>query len=68
MRRATITGLGKYLPDKVMTNHDLEEIVDTSDEWIKTRTGIEQRRIAADDQAASDLGIEAANEALKDAE
>lgn len=68
LRRATITGLGKYLPDKVMTNHDLEEIVDTSDEWIKTRTGIEQRRIAADDQAASDLGIEAANEALKDAE
>ena len=51
-----------------MTNHDLEEIVDTSDEWIKTRTGIEKRRIAADDQAASDLGLEAAKEALKDAE
>ncbi|MFP4198611.1 MAG: 3-oxoacyl-ACP synthase, partial [Halanaerobium sp.] len=43
-----------------MTNHDLEEIVDTSDEWIRTRTGIEKRRIAADDQAASDLGVEAA--------
>lgn len=68
MSRATITGLGKYLPDKVMTNHDLEEIVDTSDEWIKTRTGIEKRRIAAEDQAASDLGVEAAREALKDAE
>ena len=68
MRRATIIGLGKYLPDRVMTNNDLEEIVDTSDEWIKTRTGIEKRRIAADDQAASDLGIEAAKEALKDAE
>lgn len=50
-----------------MTNHDLEKIVDTSDEWIKTRTGIEKRRIAADDQAASDLGFEAAKEALKDA-
>jgi 3-oxoacyl-[acyl-carrier-protein] synthase-3 len=68
LRRATITGLGKYLPEKVMTNHDLEDIVDTSDEWIKTRTGIEKRRIAADDQAASDLGAEAAREALKDAD
>lgn len=68
LRKATITGLGKYLPEKVMTNHDLEEIVDTSDEWIRKRTGIERRRIAADDQAASDLGVEAAREALADAE
>lgn len=68
LRKATITGLGKYLPEKVMTNHDLEKIVDTSDEWIKSRTGIEKRRIAAEDQAASDLAYEAAKEALKDAE
>lgn len=68
MSRATIIGLGKYLPDKVLTNHDLEEIVDTSDEWIKTRTGIEKRRIAREDQAASDLGAKAAQAALKDAE
>ncbi|MGM0547804.1 MAG: beta-ketoacyl-ACP synthase III [Bacillota bacterium] len=68
MSRATIIGLGKYLPDKVVTNHDLEKKVDTSDEWIKTRTGIEKRRIAAADQAASDLGIKAAEAALEDAE
>lgn len=67
LRRATITGLGKYLPEKIMTNHDLEKIVDTSDEWIKTRTGIEKRRIAADDQAASDLGVKAAQAALENA-
>ncbi|PUU90005.1 MAG: 3-oxoacyl-acyl-carrier-protein synthase III [Halanaerobium sp.] len=68
LRKATITGLGKYLPDRVMTNHDLEKIVDTTDEWIKTRTGIEKRRIAADDQATSDLAYEAAKEALADAD
>ncbi|MCC3144203.1 ketoacyl-ACP synthase III [Halanaerobium sp. Z-7514] len=67
MRRATITGLGKYLPEKVMTNKDLEEIVDTSDDWIKARTGIEERRIAADDVTASDLGVKAAEEALEKA-
>ncbi|RQD74795.1 MAG: beta-ketoacyl-ACP synthase 3, partial [Halanaerobium sp. MSAO_Bac5] len=67
MRRATITGLGKYLPEKVMTNKDLEEIVDTSDDWIKARTGIEARRIAADDVTASDLGVKAAEEALEKA-
>src|SRR6056297_3126934 len=51
-----------------MTNHDLEKIVDTSDEWIKTRTGIEKRRIASEDQATSDLAYEAAKDALEDAE
>ncbi len=63
-----MTGSGSYVPDEVMTNKDLEKIVDTSDEWIRTRSGIEERRIAADDQAASDLGAEASREALEDAE
>lgn len=68
MRRATIIGLGKYLPEEIMTNHDLEKIVDTTDEWIKTRTGIEKRRIAAKEQATSDLAYAAAKEALEDAD
>ncbi len=63
-----ITGSGSYVPEEIMTNKDLEKKVDTSDEWIRTRSGIEERRIAADDQAASDLGAEAARAALEDAE
>lgn len=66
-KKAVITGVGKYLPEKVLTNFDLEEIVDTSDEWIKQRTGIEKRHIAADDQPTSDLAFRAAQEALEDA-
>lgn len=66
-RQAVLLGTGSYVPDNVMTNHDLEEMVDTSDEWIRSRTGIEERRIADDDQAASDLGIKAARRALDDA-
>ncbi|MFW6378234.1 MAG: beta-ketoacyl-ACP synthase III [Bacillota bacterium] len=66
-KKAVITGVGKYLPEKVLTNFDLEEIVDTSDEWIKQRTGIEKRHIAADDQPTSDLALRAAKEALEDA-
>jgi len=66
-RRAAITGCGSYLPDKVLTNADLEKMVETSDEWITTRTGISERRIAADDQAASDLALPAARQALADA-
>jgi 3-oxoacyl-[acyl-carrier-protein] synthase-3 len=61
---ATIVGTGGYLPEKVLTNHDLARIVDTSDEWIVTRTGIRQRHIAADDQKASDLALEASRKAL----
>ncbi len=57
-------GLGSYLPERVMTNHELEGMVDTSDEWIVQRTGIRERHIAADDQATSDLAIEAAGRAL----
>lgn len=65
--RAAITGLGAYLPEKVLTNADLEKIVDTTDEWIRTRTGILERHIAAKDQATSDLALPAAQEALKSA-
>lgn len=64
---AGIWGTGIYLPAKVLTNQDLEKLVDTSDEWIRTRTGIRERRIAAADQAASDLAIPAARQALAEA-
>lgn len=63
--RAKILGTGRFLPEKVLTNQDLEKIVETSDEWIKSRTGIEQRRIAGNGQATSDLAIEAAKRALE---
>ena len=59
-----IIGTGSYLPEKVLTNRDLESTVDTSDNWIVTRTGIRQRHIAADHQLASDLGVEAARRAI----
>jgi 3-oxoacyl-[acyl-carrier-protein] synthase III len=62
-----IAGLGTYLPTKVLTNDDLAEVLDTSDEWIRTRTGIRQRHVVADDQATSDLAIAAGKSALADA-
>lgn len=62
-----IVGTGMCVPEKVLTNADLEKIVDTSDEWITTRTGIKERRIVAEDQNNSDLGIKAGKMALKDA-
>jgi len=62
--RAVIRGVGAYLPKKVLSNHDLTRLVDTSDVWIRERTGIEQRHIAADDELTSDLGIAAARQAL----
>jgi 3-oxoacyl-[acyl-carrier-protein] synthase-3 len=62
--RAVIRGVGAYLPKKVLSNHDLSHMVDTSDSWIRERTGIEQRHIAADDEVTSDLGIAAARQAL----
>ncbi len=65
--KASIVGLGYYVPPKVVTNHDMEKIVDTTDEWITTRTGIKERRIAEADIASSDLGKEAAMRAIKDA-
>lgn len=61
---AGILGIAKYVPEKVVTNFDLEKIMDTSDEWIRTRTGIEQRHFAADDQETSDLAVAAAKEAI----
>lgn len=67
VRRVGIAGLGRYVPEKVLSNQDLEKIVDTSDEWIVQRTGIRQRRIAADDQFTSTLAIEAGKQALEDA-
>ncbi|RMG70041.1 MAG: ketoacyl-ACP synthase III [Nitrospirae bacterium] len=63
--RARITGTGSYLPKKVLTNFDLEKMVDTSDEWIRERTGIRERRLAAEDEATSDLALMASKEALK---
>lgn len=67
MRKVGIVGVGEYLPKKVLTNADLEKMVDTSDEWITTRTGIKERRLVSKNEAASDLAINAAREALKDA-
>ncbi|MGB9893389.1 MAG: beta-ketoacyl-ACP synthase III [Candidatus Saccharicenans sp.] len=66
-RRIKIRSIGVCLPDKVLTNLDLEKMVETSDEWITTRTGIKERRIAAEHQVTSDLGAEAARMALKKA-
>ena len=60
-----ITGTGSYLPEKILTNLDLERMVDTSDEWIRTRTGITQRHIASEDQVASDLALYACQNAMK---
>ena len=65
--RSAITGVGSYLPEQIVTNADLAEIVDTSDEWIVERTGIRQRHKAREDQPTSDLAVEAAKKALEDA-
>jgi 3-oxoacyl-[acyl-carrier-protein] synthase-3 len=67
MKKVGIIGVGEYLPKKVLTNADLEKMVDTSDEWITTRTGIKERRLVSSHEAASDLAINAAKEALKEA-
>jgi len=66
-RPITITGLGCYVPEKVVTNDDLSKTIDTSDEWIMERTGIRERRVAAPEQAMSDLALPAATQALEDA-
>lgn len=65
MRSVGILGTGAHLPEKVLTNFDLEKMVDTSDEWIVSRTGIRERRIAADNVASSDLAVEAGRKALE---
>lgn len=64
MKRMCVTGTGSYLPEKILTNKDLEKIVDTSDEWIATRTGIRERHIAAEGEHTSDLATEAARRAM----
>ncbi len=65
MKKACITGTGSYVPQKVLTNFDLEKFLDTSDEWIVTRTGIRERRVAADGEHTSDLATHAARRAME---
>jgi 3-oxoacyl-[acyl-carrier-protein] synthase-3 len=67
VRAAGITGLGYYVPSRVVTNDDLAKFVDTNDEWIRTRTGIAARRFAADDESTADMAEHAARAALTDA-
>jgi 3-oxoacyl-[acyl-carrier-protein] synthase-3 len=62
---ASLKSIGSYVPEKILRNKDFEKFIDTSDEWIVQRTGIEERRIAADDQATSDLGALAAKKAIE---
>ncbi|MEM9583637.1 MAG: beta-ketoacyl-ACP synthase III [Pseudomonadota bacterium] len=66
-RKAILRGVGHYLPDRVVENAEMETMVDTTDAWIKTRSGIERRHFAADGELTSDLAIKAANAALEDA-
>ena len=62
-----IVGTGRYLPEKILTNFDLEKMVDTSDEWIRARTGVERRHCVRDDETTSDMCVEAARVAIDDA-
>ena len=64
VRSARITGWGSYVPERVLSNADLERIVDTSDEWIRSRTGIRERRVAAPHETTSTLGAIAAKRAI----
>ncbi|TAN46425.1 MAG: 3-oxoacyl-ACP synthase, partial [Rhodospirillales bacterium] len=65
--RSQFVGCGSYLPERIVTNHDLERHVDTTDAWIVERSGIRQRHIAAEGENTSDLAFEAAKAALKNA-
>jgi 3-oxoacyl-[acyl-carrier-protein] synthase-3 len=67
MTYSRIAGTGRYLPEKVMTNFELEKIVDTTDEWIRTRTGVERRHCVREDETTSDMCVEAARKAILDA-
>jgi len=67
VRSVGIAGLGSYVPERILNNIDLERMIDTSDEWIRTRTGISARHIVAENQSTSDLAYEAAKAALEDA-
>ena len=66
-RAVWMAGTGSYLPERILDNHEMERMVDTSDEWIQTRTGIRERHIAAEDEATSDMAAEAARRALQQA-
>ena len=66
-RTVSIIGTGSYVPERILTNAELEKMVDTSDEWIRTRTGIKERRIAAPDESTSDLAVKAARAAIEQA-
>src|SRR5882672_9695378 len=68
MAHARIIGTGSYLPERVVTNQELESRIDTSDEWIVSRTGIESRHVAADGEMTSDLALHAARRAMRAAE
>src|SRR5210317_453646 len=65
MTYARIAGIGSFLPEKVVTNKDLEKIMDTSDEWIQERTGIKRRHIAAEGETTGSMGLEAAKRAME---
>ena len=64
MSYARIAGTGSYLPEKVLSNHDLEKIMDTSDEWIRERTGIKRRHLAVEGETTASMGLEATRRAL----
>ena len=66
--KSFVLGIGSYVPEKVLGNKELSQKVETSDEWIRTRTGISERRIARSDQATSDLALEAAKKAIESAQ
>ncbi len=68
MTYSRIVGTGRYLPERIVTNFDLEKMVDTSDEWIRTRTGVERRHVVAEDETTSDMCVEAAKKAIEDAD
>lgn len=67
MTYSRIAGTGSYLPERVLTNFDLEKMVDTNDEWIRTRTGVERRHVCRDDETTSDMCVEAAKQAMESA-
>ncbi|MCX5713674.1 MAG: 3-oxoacyl-ACP synthase, partial [Candidatus Omnitrophica bacterium] len=67
MKKVGIIGVGEYLPKRILTNADLEKMVDTTDEWITTRTGIKERHLAKKEEATSDMAFQASLEALENA-
>ena len=68
MTYTRIAGTGRFLPEKILTNFDLEKMVDTTDEWIRTRTGVERRHVVDEDMTTSDMCVEAAKTAMADAD